>query len=201
MRGRGAGGCVRSALRSCSLGSPGRTRVFPPPLPDAAPSWGLPRPLLPLPLWEELNFPASVCNVREDQLFKVDGRSELGRAFTLEAPEAGSGCLREGSLRAGGPATSSIVTPPREGERCSPGPEGRGGGPAASVAHTPGQHGLQNWFKCPPHMPCAAPERPLQPSAPSVNRWSALQPGASVLAGIHLCSPEPRHPAGIQLCS
>ena len=107
--GGGAGACVRSALRSCSLGRPGRTRVFP--LPSrAAPSWGLPCALCcHPPLWEELNFPAVSAMSGEDQLFKVDGRSELGRAFTLEAPRQGSGCLGESSLRAGGPAASSSL--------------------------------------------------------------------------------------------
>lgn len=71
------------------------------------------RPLLPLPLWEELNFPAASAMSGEDQLFKVDGRSELGRAFTLEAPRQGSGCLGEVSLRAGGPAASSIRDTPK----------------------------------------------------------------------------------------
>ena len=182
---------MRSALRSCSLGRPGRTRVFP--LPSrAAPSWGLPCALCcHPPLWEELNFPAVSAMSGEDQLFKVDGRSELGRAFTLEAPRQGSGCLGESSLRAGGPAASSSRDTP-EGRRAFQvlleQRAGRGScclsGPHAWTARA------AKLIQMPPHMQCLRLPRGLcSPAPPVSSRWSALQPRS------------PRRPAGGQLCS
>lgn len=77
------------------------------------PVLGSPLRPLPLPLWEELDICAVSAMSGEDQPFKVDGRSELDRAFTLEAPKQESRCLGEGSLRAGGPAASSIHDTPK----------------------------------------------------------------------------------------
>lgn len=203
--GGGAGACVRSALRSCSLGRPGRTRVFPPPS-RAAPSWGLPCALC----CHFLSGRNSTFLLRLQCRGKISfSRLMADLSWAGHSPwrprGRGQGASGKFPSGPGDQPPPASVTPQREGEPSMfSWTRGRDGGPAASVAHTPGQHGLQNWFKCPPtHAMSAAPERPLQPSAPSVqqvvssaapkppvsSRWLALQPRS------------PRHPAGIQLCS
>lgn len=109
--GRGAGACVRSALRSGSLGSPDRTRVFP--LPSrAAPSRGLPCALC-CHFLSGRTSTFELCPQCQGKISLSRSMAELSWAFTLEAPRQGSGCLEEGSIRAGGPAASSIRDTPK----------------------------------------------------------------------------------------